>query len=176
MKVKVLKEAGFDEALLGLSLSYNSEPSKRVLDKLAWKGGGESKALESICVWIDLTAPRYFHQQVDTYRVGITKQSESTMHTLMRGELTNEDFEGGIQETILAWINQAICNNDFDWAKRHLPESFLQRRVICTNYKTLQNMCMQRKSHRLPEWQLFISSLQEQLAHPYYVVKADGNS
>ena len=173
MKVKVLKEAGFEEALLGLSLSYNSEPSKRVADNLAWKGKGESKFLESICVWIDIDAPRYFHQQLDTYRVGITKQSSSTMHTLMRRELDQLDFQGGCDDTILETLNCYLRNGDFGFVKRHLPESFLQRRVVCTNYKTLQNICMQRKNHRLPEWQVFIGAMQEQLEHPYYVVRPE---
>ena len=93
MKLTVLKESGFEEALLGLSLSFDSEPSKRVADKLAWKGGGESKFLESIVVWIDLDAPRYWWAQFDTYRVGISKQSESSIHTLMRRALDEEkDF------------------------------------------------------------------------------------
>lgn len=171
MKLTVLKESGFEEALLGLSLSFNSEPSKRVADKLAWKGGGESKFLESIVVWIDLDAPRYFWQQLDTYRIGVTKQSESTMHTILRGSLSDSDFEEGCWYPLLKELNFRISLKDFRWVKRNLPESFLQRREICVNYKTLQNMCMQRATHKLPEWQLFIKELVAQIEHPDYVYK-----
>lgn len=173
MEVKVLKESGFDESLLGLSLSYNSEPSKRVADKLAWKSGGHSKFLESMVVWLDIDAPRYFWSQFDTYRVGVTKQSESTMHTLLYKCLDNTNFQGGCHPEILRLLNEAILAGSLSWVKAHLPESFLQRRVVCCNYKTLQNMCVQRKGHKLPEWGVFIESLQDQLEHPYYVVRPE---
>ncbi len=37
-------------------------------------------------------------------------------------------------------------------AKQILPESFLQKRTIDTNYAELRNMYFQRRDHRLPEW------------------------
>jgi hypothetical protein len=36
--------------------------------------------------------------------------------------------------------------------KRLLPESFLQKRTINTNYQQLLNIYKQRKNHELPEW------------------------
>lgn len=169
MKVQVLKEAGFEEALLGLSLSYNSEPSERVADNLAHKQGGHNKFLESVMVWLDITAPRYWWAQADTYRVGITKQSESTMHTILRRHLTDEDFEGGCHPGILQLLNEAIEAGSFDWIKHHLPESFLQRRIVCTNYKTLQNMEAQRRTHRLKEWQFFLDAIKSQLSKSEWI-------
>lgn len=169
MKVKVLKECGKDEALLGLSLSYNSEPSIRVANTLAHRGGGHNKFLESIVVWLDITAPRYWWQQFDTYRVGTTKQSESTMHTLLRGELTQNNFAGIIFTPLLHKLNQFINDNSFNKVKANLPESFLQRRIVCTNYKVLQNMEYQRRPHKLKEWQYFLNKLQEELENSEWV-------
>ena len=79
MKVEILKEAGYDEALLGLSLSYGTtiERAEEVAKKIASKNGGHNKFLESIIMWIDVTAPRYWWSQMDTYRM-MTKQSQST--------------------------------------------------------------------------------------------------
>ena len=171
MKVYILEEHGFTSALLGLSLSYNSSPSKKVADSLVWKDGGHNKFLESMIVWLDIEAPRYWWQQFDTYRVGTTKQSSSTMHTLTRRELTQEDFQGGCHKTILGLLNDHIRGKSFSWVKAHLPESFLQRRVVCTNYKTLQNICTQRATHKLPEWQLFVECLLSDLDHPDYIMK-----
>ena len=37
-------------------------------------------------------------------------------------------------------------------AKMILPESFLQKRTICTNYAELRHMYAQRHNHELPEW------------------------
>ena len=76
MKVSILEEGGYDIALLGLSLSYNSEPSEAVAKRLAFKGDGESKFLESIDIKLDITAPRGFWQQCSTYRIGTTTQSQ----------------------------------------------------------------------------------------------------
>lgn len=169
MIVKLIGESGHKEALLGLSLSYNSDPSERVAGNLSWKGGGHNKFLESMTVWIDIDAPRYWWQQFDTYRVGMTKQSESTMHTLLKGELKNSHFQGGINEEILTELNAWLKDGKFDTLKRHLPESFLQRRVVTTNYKVLQNMVQQRSTHKLWEWQYFIGQMQDQVGHPKYI-------
>jgi len=82
MRIQVLEESGLSHALLGLSLNKN-QPLDNMLtlsDKLASKDGGHNKFLESIAVWLDITAPRYWWSQLDTYRAGVTKQSESTMH------------------------------------------------------------------------------------------------
>lgn len=171
MKVKVLGEAGYEFALLGLSLSYNMPVKKmqEVADRLASKDGGHNKFLESICVWIDVTAPRYWWQQLDTYRIGVTKQSESTMHTLTKRPLTQDDFDGHLPQATLDRLNELIASKNWKQAKRELPESFLQRRIVCTNYKALRHMRQQRKTHKLPEWHLFLDALDEQLAMPEFL-------
>jgi hypothetical protein len=172
MDIKVMGEAGFKEALQGLALSYNSYSSKRVADKLAFKGGGHNKFLESMQVWLDITAPRYWWQQFDTYRVGTSKQSESTMHTLLRGgDITQDRFEGGIHEGFLDSLNYWKDQGDLDTIKKHLPESFLQRRIVSTNYRVLQNMESQRRSHKLSEWQLFLDAVWCQVEHPEYLIE-----
>jgi len=81
MHTRVIKEAGYEEALLGLSLSFNADLERmpKRAEKLAPLDKGHNKCLESIAVWLDVRAPRYWWQEYDTYRVGVTKQSESTM-------------------------------------------------------------------------------------------------
>jgi len=172
MKVKILKECGYEEALLGLSLSYNADDMKKIEQraiKLAQMDGGHNKFLESMILWIDIDAPRYWWSQFDTYRIGITKQSESTMHTILKRELTMDNFDVFISGTILDIINTNIRTGDFDSAKAHLPESFLQRRIICTNYKTLRCIISQRHGHKLKQWQNFINSIYEQINYPNFL-------
>lgn len=177
MKIKVLKEEGLEEALLGLSLSYNKPFNMinmlEVACKLADKDGGHNKFLESIVVWFDITAARYWWQQFDTYRVGMTKQSESTMHTVMKRELAPGDFEFPPDEGMLYTLNMMIRNKQFDQLKSFLPEGFLQRRIVCTNYQTLRRMILQRKTHKLVEWQTFIGALYDQLQHCYLLPEFD---
>ena len=171
MKIEILHEAGYDEALLGLSLSYNQPPENmpKVASRLYKLEDGHNKFLESIIVWIDITAPRYWWQQFDTYRIGVTKQSESTMHTILKRKLTQDNFEDRINFLLLFALNVAIKFEKFKWVKKHLPESFLQRRVVCTNYKTIRHIIRQRKDHRLKEWHLFIDYLLNNLEHSSFV-------
>ena len=184
MFVKVLSEHGIDHALKGMALSYKD----RAIDTDSWwetqqakaykraallapKEGGHNKFLESITVYIEVEATRAFWQEFDTYRVGTTKQSESTMHTLSKRGPLPEDFEDGIHPFIfdafcMVW---EISKGDITTLKENLPEGFLQRRIICTNYKVLRNVIWQREGHRYKRWQFFIDSILEQVEHPEYL-------
>lgn len=172
MKIKVLNEAGYPEAMLGLSLSYNQPMANMpaVARDLLLKGGSHIKFLESIAVWLDITAPRYWWQQFDTYRIGVTKQSESTMHTLMKRELTFDDFEGTpLPLSTLEAINWHIRNSSLDIVKAALPEGFLQQRIVCTNYRTLRRILAQRINHDLYEWATFCCAVLAQVEYPGFL-------
>lgn len=214
MFVKVLKEAGYEEALLGLSLSFydhkiplvnwdnlgryteGDSPLEgcRVWDDLkddgyfwtdekyvkaqhraevlAFKGGGHNKFLESIVVWLYIQAPRCFWSEYDTYRVGMSKNSSSTMHTLDKRSTTLEDYE---EETYFHTFNLCLIEykdpnskyyKNITYLKCNLPEGWLQERQICTNYMTLQNIINQRKGHRLKYWNQHNEAILSQIAHP----------
>lgn len=191
MKVKVISESGYTEALFGLGLSYGLTSDfefaefdlnldgrtdeaysrlTKLVPKLAHRDGGHNKFLESIIVWLDIDAPRYWWSEFDTYRVGMTKQSESTMHTLRKRELTPEDFEGPISGKSLDGINELIkAGFNIEVMKNALPEGFLQRRIVCTNYKSLRGMVWQREDHRLSQWKYFCHQLLEQLMYPEFI-------
>jgi len=167
MKVIILRECGHTEAMLGLSLSFDRpvEEMPRVANELYCKDGGHNKFLESIVVWLDITAPRYWWQQEATYRVGITRQSESTMHTIFHRPLTQLCFSRSIPEATLYRLNLLIKRKQFDRIKAELPEGFLQRRIVMTNYQTLRRIIRQRRSHRLQEWHVFVDNILEQVQH-----------
>lgn len=184
MKVTVLKEAGYEEALRGLSYSFKMrdlpvEPwwdtqyprAKKRAVTLAHRQGGHNKFLESITVWLDIEAPRAWWSEFDTYRVGTTKQSESTMHTLSKRAPNSEDFEEGTtSETILAFQKAwEQHKGDVTSLKMNLPEGFLQRRLVVTNYKVLQNIVYQRRNHRLKQWAQFCEQLQSCLEYPEFL-------
>lgn len=181
--VRVLCEAGYKEALFGLSLSYRAltpleiNGTKRYFDDdqhflklckiaetLAFKQGGHNKFLESIQVWMLVRGSISFWKQFDTYRAGITKQSESTMHTLKHRTLTSQDFT---EETFCI---PNIKNLSIDEMRDSLPSGFLECRVVNTNYKTLQNIIHQRKNHKSQKWNIFIEQLLKQLQHPEFLV------
>jgi hypothetical protein len=189
MEVKLLNECGYKEALLGLTLSFydHSEPletwwseakqeraSKRAL-ALAFRGGGHNKFLESIQVWVYVQATRGFWSEFDTYRVGMTKNSSSTMHTLDKREVTKEDFSIRTSTRSIDAFNSCLHDykdfgnefyHDIAFLKDNLPEGWLQERQLCFNYMTLQNIVNQREKHRLTYWKEFCSSILQQVEHP----------
>lgn len=170
MNVTILREAGFDESVLGLSLSYGVtvERALEASKKLYNKDGGENKFLESMMLWLDVKAPRFWWAEADTYRLS-TKQSESTMHTLTRRALTNADFECGMPYEVLKNLNAMITANvGIDTTKNDLPEGFLQRRIWVMSYKTMRNIIAQRRNHRLPQWKHFCGEILKQIEHKEY--------
>ena len=177
MEINILHEAGYEYALRGMAYSYKDRAlpveewwkgqfakSEKRAKKLCKLEGGHSNFLESIMVWIDIEAPRYWWSEFDTYRVGTTKQSESTMHTLKKRDLELEDFEGNIPWNIVQSVNARREDNIQD-LKGILPEAYLQRRLVVTNYKVLKNIIAQRYDHRLPQWQVFVQAMKN-LEHP----------
>ena len=122
MKVKILKETGLEEALLGLSLSFydHDEPledwwngnklwrANRRAVALAHKGGGHNKFLASISIYLYIQAPRCWWSEWDTYKVGVTANSSSTMHTLDKRYTTPEDYETGTSIEAIAAFNQCL--------------------------------------------------------------------
>jgi hypothetical protein len=185
MKVTILKESGYDEAALGFSLSYNSttDRAKELLPRYAFGNSGETKFLESIYLWLDVTAPRFWWQEADTYRL-TTKESESTMHTLLRNKLKHTDFEYPIEDSYLSYLNDLIDlykdiknlnkddpNNYLVSVKNQLPEGFLQRRIWVMNYRVLQNIYNQRCYHKLPQWKYFCNTMLKGCQHPEFLRK-----
>jgi len=186
MKIKILKEAGHDEAMLGMALSYydNSEPldawwtiirlTKAIAraEKLAHMHGGHNKFLEHIEVWIHVKAPLSFWKQADTYRIS-SKQSSSTMHTLNKQiPLTHQHFSEDTHPAIINTYN-TIVNEEKDILKLadNLPDGFLQDRIWKMSYKTLQNIISQREGHRLKHWKAFGNEILKQIKHPEYLVQ-----
>lgn len=184
MEIKIKREQGIEEALVGMKFSFQTEcglddianfdNTDGIFDKyletakkLCKRDGGHNKLIEHMQVWMMVRAPLYWWKQFDTYRVGTSKLSKSTMHTLMKRVVTQEDFEGnGISKEGLHELNHYIVLKDFDTVNKRLPQSFLQTRMVNTNYKVLRNVILQRKGHKLPEWEYFINHMFENLDFP----------
>ena len=177
MKIYNIEEHGFDRAMFGLARSYNQDIKNmpEVALKLGPKDLGHNKFLESIVVWMEIEAPRFWWSEFDTYRgdlddmKGITKQSDSTMHTLKRQNLTQENFEYKIPNEYLFHLNKLISiNTPIEFIKNDLPDGFIQGRTVCTSYKVLRNIILQRHNHKLSQWKYFCDQM-KQLEHYDYL-------
>jgi hypothetical protein len=182
-------EAGYEQALKGISLSFydhvipfeefwTTERRERTIhrsEQLAFKGGGHNKFLASIFTWWMVQAPRCWWSEYDTYKVATTANSSSTMHTLKSREATENDFEIGTRPAVIKEFNECILDysdeaspyfHEVTRLKLNLPEGYLQERQLCINYMTLQNILSQREGHRLKQWKLFSEQVLEQVEHP----------
>lgn len=63
-----------------------------LMRKLIKAGNSHRKFLRQIFVSMDITAPLYWWKEFDTYKVGVTANSCSTMHTIHKKEFTLDDF------------------------------------------------------------------------------------
>ena len=108
-----------------------------------------------------IRAPRFWWQEMDTYKVGTVAQSESSMRVLAMGRsFEPRDFEGEVDGFVLSKLNILLdCLRANPKAtdlllqiKGRLPESFLQRRVWSCSLAVMQNVHRQRRNHRLPMW------------------------
>ena len=147
--------------------------------RLQKAGPEHCKHLRMIMVWADITAPRFWWQEFDTYRNGVEKVSCSTMHKLVSRLLMPEDFEGVVHpetgeewlnsETIevIGWLNYKIDDykaetdpekKKYIWEQivHLLPQSYLQKRTVMMSYAALRNIVRQREGHKLPQWKQFI--------------------
>jgi len=176
VKLKLVSTSELESAMVGLSLSRNRDPSEmpNVFKKLWVKADQHNKYLRMIDVTLDMTFPRYFWQQFDTYKIGVNCQSESTMYTLTKKPLTQLNFCRNLPEEYLEYLNDliirfnketptclksAICMN----LKNSLPEGFLQRRIVKVNLQTLKRIYFQRSKHKLLEWVYFCDFIKNEV-------------
>ena len=148
-------------------------------------GSEHAKFMRQIIVSVDITAPLYWWKEFDTYKVGTTANSTSTMHKLSTTKITMDCFETDDYQGIYAipdrednhiiyptqiityceyLRNKYLETKDKGYWKeliRWLPESWLQKRTITMSYANLRNMYIQRENHKLTEWHRFRDWIEE---------------
>ena len=142
------------------------------LMKRLYKAGTEHrKYLRQIFVSLDITAPLYWWKEFDTYKIGTTSNSCSTMHKITSKIFTLDDFSVDHLERNIAVVNfKAIIKQLNDSRDEYLstkdkkywyniiqllPSSYMQKRTIDLNYQTLRRIYFARRNHKLDEWHMF---------------------
>lgn len=176
MELRIILEAGHTQAVTGMQMSFQTEcPLREVQEAqyvstkktklIAGMDGGHNKFLESIMVWVDMRLSMKMWKQFDTYRIA-TKQSKSTMHTMLRRPLLYSDFDAPINVGTLAELNDWIDKKSWEDVCDNLPMSYLQTRRVCLSYKTLRNIILQRRNHKLHEWHIICDFFMKNLRYP----------
>lgn len=146
------------------------ENDKDLMTRLIRGGAPHRKFLRQIFVSVDITAPLYWWKEFDTYKVGATANSCSTMHKIHAKEFTVEDFsvEHLLAENAVYFgktierLNNArnkflkTKNKEYWWQMiQLLPTSYNQKRTVTMTYENLLNMLKYRRGHKLDEWRMF---------------------
>jgi len=129
-------------------------------------GEGHDNFLKGFLVQMDLTAPLYFWKQAQRYHWFDFVSSQSTMHCLLKFDVasqcvsdTNKDVISIIQKLVENYKN--IPDTDpikvAKWRElvASLPCGFCLSATMTTNYQQLKTMYLQRRFHKLKEWQVF---------------------
>lgn len=192
MKISKTEVYGFESALRGMRNPMNSwhlqdtieengqvvigEKDLKLAQTLTKAGTEHCKFMRQIQVWVDIEAPRYWWSEFDTYKIGTSANSTSTMHKLFnkKSEITIDLFEvdtpiekDHIVNSVIPTLNdlrdrylyeEGLTQKDKDKilaiAKRILPEAYLNLRTVNLNYAVIRHIVSQRKHHRLKmEWQ-----------------------
>lgn len=194
IKIEKTEIFGWEAAIRGMRNSFNSwdksdsyydsETGKYIpgpadidlMDRLSRSGPSHAKFLRYITVQFDITAPRYWWAEMDTYKVGTVRNSCSTMHKVQAKEFTCEDFscehlsEESLKtlDILISTINSARTrfnetkNKDEWWQMiQLLPASLNQKATVQLNYQVLQGIYETRKNHRLDEWHDFCHWIEE---------------
>lgn len=164
---------------------YNADSGKyevgpadiELMDRLSRSGPSHAKFLRYINVTLDITAPRYWWAEMDTYKVGTVRNSCSTMHKVQSKEFERADFSCehldeeslAALDTLISVMNRArdrfnnCGKNKDDWWQmiQLLPASLNQKATVQLNYQVLQNIYFTRKDHRLDEWHTFCRWIEE---------------
>lgn len=153
---------------------YILGPNDERLMKDLKKGGPEHrKYMRMMPVMVRITAPLYWWKEFDTYKIGVVRNSCSTMHTLHRKGVYPDAFSHEWIDEVAKerpYIFKDYCaylddierlRNLFNSTKEKkfwyamiqmLPDGFMLTANIKMNYEVIYNQKCQRAHHKQEEW------------------------
>jgi hypothetical protein len=144
--------------------------------RLCRAGTDHRKYLRQVFVSMDITAPLYWWKEFDTYKIGTTANSTSTMHKIHSKPFEISDFSTDhlaeeaklvfchLMEELEALRLKFLETNDKNyWYSiiQLLPSGYNQMRTVTLNYENLINIYNARKNHKLMEWHVFCDYVRE---------------
>lgn len=200
--IENIKEAFVKEAMEANNLPFkkegvSDEDTEFLAEKLAKISSTEGKFLREIPVIMDITAPIYWWKEFDTYKVGVTRVSESTMHSICKKPFEISDFSvDETMETMIPYMEYIIQQlnslrdlylngakegdgkylinpkNKKIWRMiiQSLPCSYMQKSRVIINYEVIARIIIDRTGHKLSEWNKFIEIATDNLSKPELVI------
>ena len=129
-------EPQFDTAQGPVAGEFVIGPNDYTLMKnLRNAGTDHRKFMRMITVYLDITGPLYWWKEFDTYRVGVEKNSCSTMHKIHAKEFTLEDFscEHLLESKDVDIPDNSCCNWDWEGCGIIAPIDILEETIGMLN-------------------------------------------
>lgn len=123
------------------------EKDLKLAQTLIKAGTEHCKFMRQIQVWCDITAPRYFFQEFDTYKIGTSANSTSTMHKIMDRPIIIEDFELGEEIKEMLKHNKINTKHFF---KCELPKGIKEEWKGIKGYEGLYKISNRSEIIRMP--------------------------
>lgn len=196
IKVELGEVWGWNHALRGMRNPMNSwdradsdiergfigKNDADLMRRLYNGGAVHRKYLRQVFVSADITAPLYWWKEYDTYKVGTTANSCSTMHKLTAKPFELDDFSTDHLEDpstarslmnktieVLNLLRKVYLEGNTVYEKHSkkiwyemiqlLPSSYNQKRTVTFSYENAVTMIEQRSGHKLDEWNEFVAQL-----------------
>lgn len=149
------------------------ESDKELMFRLRKGGPEHRKYMRMMPVMVRITAPLYWWKEFDTYKIGTVRNSCSTMHTLHKSGINEDQFshewidEVGVMCPYIEQIYTIYLHTIEDLRNLYivtgekkywyamiqmLPEGFMMTANVSMNYETVFNQVHQRKGHKQNEW------------------------
>lgn len=162
----------------GFHYAYLGPNDLNLAQKLISGGPVHSKFMRQIFVSMDIDAPLYWHKEMDTYKVGTTANSCSTMHKLTSSPIIKEcfsfdndyklnEYENEVTDRFIHLLEDLrVKAKDGDkeawrFLIQLLPESWNQKRTWTGSYENLRNIYQWRRQHKLIEWRDFCKVIED---------------
>lgn len=175
------------------------DADSNLMHRLFKAGTEHRKFMRQIFVSMDIIAPLYWWKEFDTYKVGTTANSCSTMHKIAAKPFDLDDFShehllvneklntviqwlNDYREMYVNWVDSSVHVDDYGnvvkkkdiwWQMiQLLPSSYNQKRTVTISYENAAAMIRQRTGHKLDEWRVFVDQLKS-LPHMDTIINGD---
>ena len=129
-----------------------SEEFRQFMLTLLQRGESRHVFLWLLQVTLDLSAPEYWWHQAQPYFSDLAWVRRHPTTKGRRALLTQEDFEGGIPQPVLETLNERIIEEQRELLEASLPENFIRRAYVHTDYAELRRLYIDRGHYDSGHW------------------------
>ena len=187
--VSNVKIYDLEESLLASGYPMRTDLSPRAInDKDIQRGhtlsaacdtgnGAHGQFMTGIRVNFDLTFTNKAWVEAERYHFLDFVSSQSTMHCISKMDIRNM-CNKYVTETTIKEVERlkdmyltTESKEDYLRLLYNIPSGFELTARMTTNYRQLKTIYQQRRTHRLPDWQMFCDWIENELPHSEFITQ-----